>query len=60
MPVVLAKAHELSNAEYYCYTGIAEQSKLATVVDLLDEVQAIKCFNPDVSCICNMLLGIDK
>ena len=47
MPVVLAKARELTIQGILAIPELQNNPELATVVDILNEVQTIKCFEPD-------------
>jgi hypothetical protein len=47
MPVVLVKARELTMQSILAIPELQNTPSLATVVDILNEGQTIKCFEPD-------------
>ena len=47
MPVVLGKVGDLTMQGILVIPELQSYPKLATVVDILNEVQTIKCFEPD-------------
>ena len=47
MPVVLAEARELTMQSILAIPELQNNPSLAAVVDILNEVQTMKCFEPD-------------
>ncbi len=47
MPVVLVKARELTMQSILAIPELQNNPKLATVVDILNEVQTMQCFESD-------------